>query len=82
MNALVAMQDKTAQLENSLRAETKLKLDLFSALGDARRQVEIAASKFQVMFNLEARFLRVNQITLAVFKLDLCNKFAVVYFLI
>ncbi|XP_030851191.1 macoilin-like [Strongylocentrotus purpuratus] len=45
MNALVAMQDKTAQLENSLRAETKLKLDLFSALGDARRQVEIAASQ-------------------------------------
>ncbi|XP_041462477.1 macoilin-like isoform X1 [Lytechinus variegatus] len=45
MNALVAMQDKTAQLENSLSAETRLKLDLFSALGDTRRQVEIAHSQ-------------------------------------
>ncbi|XP_071505830.1 macoilin-like isoform X1 [Diadema antillarum] len=45
MNALVAMQDKNTQLETSLSAETRLKLDLFSALGDARRQVEIAQNQ-------------------------------------
>lgn len=36
------MQDKNAHLENSLSAETRLKLDLFSALGDTKRQLEIA----------------------------------------
>ncbi|XP_033635671.1 macoilin-like [Asterias rubens] len=41
MSALMAMQDRTAKLETSLSAETRLKLDLFSALGDARRQMEI-----------------------------------------
>jgi hypothetical protein len=41
MAALAAMQDKTSHLENSLSAETRLKLDLFSALGDAKRQIEI-----------------------------------------
>ncbi|XP_046874712.1 macoilin-1 isoform X2 [Hypomesus transpacificus] len=42
MSALSAMQEKTQHLENSLSAETRIKLDLFSALGDARRQLEIA----------------------------------------
>lgn len=42
MLALSAMQDKTQHLENSLSAETRIKLDLFSALGDAKRQLEIA----------------------------------------
>ena len=46
MSALMAMQDKTAKLETSLSAETRLKLDLFSALGDARRQLEIYQGKF------------------------------------
>ncbi len=41
MSALAAMQDKNTHLENSLSAETRLKLDLFSALGDAKRQIEI-----------------------------------------
>nr|XP_014346877.1 PREDICTED: macoilin-1-like [Latimeria chalumnae] len=44
-SALSAMQDKTQQLETSLSAETRIKLDLFSALGDARRQLEIAQGK-------------------------------------
>lgn len=39
--AFSAMQEKTQHLENSLSAETRLKLDLFSALGDAKRQLEI-----------------------------------------
>ncbi|XP_065080329.1 macoilin [Ochlerotatus camptorhynchus] len=42
MSALAAMQDKNATLEKNLSAETRVKLDLFSALGDARRQLEIA----------------------------------------
>ncbi|XP_064628490.1 macoilin-like [Lineus longissimus] len=41
MSALAAMQDKNAHLETSLSAETRLKLDLFSALGEAKRQIEI-----------------------------------------
>ncbi|XP_064473424.1 macoilin-1-like isoform X2 [Ornithodoros turicata] len=42
MSALSAMQDKNTHLENSLSAETRLKLDLFSALGEAKRQLEIS----------------------------------------
>ena len=41
MTALGAIQDKNAHLETSLSAETRLKLDLFSALGDVKRQLEI-----------------------------------------
>lgn len=46
MSALAAMQDKNATLEKNLSAETRVKLDLFSALGDARRQLEINTCKF------------------------------------
>lgn len=42
VSALNAMEEKNARLENSLSAETRLKLDLFSALGEAKRQLEIA----------------------------------------
>ncbi|CAK9805708.1 Maco1a [Anthophora plagiata] len=42
--ALNVMQDKTAHLEDSLSAETRIKLDLFSALGEAKRQLEIRES--------------------------------------
>ncbi|KAK1171784.1 macoilin-1-like isoform X1 [Acipenser oxyrinchus oxyrinchus] len=45
LSALSAMQDKTHHLEYNLSAETRIKLDLFSALGDARRQLEIAQGK-------------------------------------
>lgn len=41
MSAFSAMQEKNAHLENSLSAETRIKLDLFSALGEAKRQLEI-----------------------------------------
>ncbi|KAI9576751.1 hypothetical protein GQX74_010733 [Glossina fuscipes] len=44
MNALAAMQDKNSTLEKNLSAETRVKLDLFSALGDAKRQLEISES--------------------------------------
>jgi len=43
--ALNALQDKTVHLENSLSAETRIKLDLFSALGEVKRQLEIRESK-------------------------------------
>ncbi|EDO41095.1 predicted protein [Nematostella vectensis] len=45
MTALTAMQGKNTHLENSLSSETRLKLDLFSALGDTRRQLEITQNK-------------------------------------
>ncbi|PIK50967.1 hypothetical protein BSL78_12135 [Apostichopus japonicus] len=42
MSNLMVLQEKTTKLETSLSAETRLKMDLFSALGDARRQLEIS----------------------------------------
>ena len=44
MAAISQLQDKNAHLEHSLGAETRLKLELFSALGEAKRQVEISQS--------------------------------------
>lgn len=41
MSLLSALQDQNAHLESNLSAETRLKLDLFSALGETRRQVAI-----------------------------------------
>lgn len=40
MVALNLMEDKNISLQESLSAETRFKLDLFSALGEARRQLE------------------------------------------
>lgn len=50
MNALAAMQDKNSTLEKNLSAETRVKLDLFSALGDAKRQLEISESNNKTFF--------------------------------
>jgi len=44
MSALSAMQDKNMQLEKNLSSETRLKMDLFAALGDAKRELEINKS--------------------------------------
>ncbi|XP_037080766.1 macoilin-1-like [Pollicipes pollicipes] len=41
MSALSAMQEKNQYLEKNLSSETRLKMDLFAALGDAKREVEI-----------------------------------------
>ncbi|XP_048513928.1 macoilin-2 isoform X4 [Athalia rosae] len=46
LGALSALQDKNAHLENSLSAETRIKLDLFSALGEAKRQLEIRENRY------------------------------------
>lgn len=45
LNAFSALQDKTNHLENSLSAETRIKLDLFSALGEVNRKLEIKESE-------------------------------------
>jgi hypothetical protein len=47
-SALSAMQDKNLHLENSLSAETRIKLDLFSALGEVKRQLEIRDSECRI----------------------------------
>ena len=39
--ALSAMKDKYSALEKNLLAETRVKLDFFSALGEAKLQIEI-----------------------------------------
>jgi len=46
MNALASLQDKNATLEKNLSAETRVKLDLFSALGVAKRKLEISESMY------------------------------------
>lgn len=51
MNALAAMQDKNTTLEKNLSAETRVKLDLFSALGAAKRQLEISDSMLHRFVN-------------------------------
>nr|XP_057913676.1 macoilin-1 isoform X2 [Doryrhamphus excisus] len=45
LSTLSVLQEKAQHLEYNLSAETRIKLDLFSALGDARRQLEIAQDK-------------------------------------
>ena len=45
INALNQAQDNQQQLEHSLSSETKIKMDLFSALGEAKRQLQIRESK-------------------------------------
>jgi hypothetical protein len=41
---LSQLQERNVQLQDSLSAETRIKLDLFSALGEVKRQLEIANS--------------------------------------
>lgn len=63
MTALTAIQGKNTHLENSLSSETRLKLDLFSALGETRRQLEISQgqliSKDQEIESLKAKIAEV-----------------------
>jgi len=49
--ALNAMQGKNIHLETSLSSETRLKLDLFSALGETRRQYEIVQNQLKSKCN-------------------------------
>lgn len=43
---LDVLKEKNRQIENSLSSETKLKMDLFSALGEAKREISIKTCKF------------------------------------
>lgn len=52
MTALQALQDKNSTLEKNLSAETRVKLDLFSALGEVKRQLEIKDSKLIFKFKI------------------------------
>lgn len=45
MSALASLQDKNSTLEKNLSAETRVKLDLFSALGEVKRELEVERSK-------------------------------------
>ena len=54
MIAFKLMEDKNASLQESLSAETRFKLDLFSALGETRRQLEA------VNFQLESKERELN----------------------
>lgn len=67
VSALNAMEEKNARLENSLSAETRLKLDLFSALGEAKRQLEIAQSKFYVCYHYSQLLLHYSLISVYFF---------------
>ena len=40
------MKEKCRQIENSLSSETKVKMDLFSALGEAKREIAIKTCKY------------------------------------
>lgn len=56
MTALTAMQDKNSTLEKNLSAETRVKLDLFSALGEVKRQLEIRDSRTQKIIILRVMY--------------------------
>ncbi|XP_055625848.1 macoilin [Toxorhynchites rutilus septentrionalis] len=76
MSALAAMQDKNATLEKNLSAETRVKLDLFSALGDARRQLEITTgslrSKEKEILDLKAKIVQLLAVMPAMPNESLC----------
>merc|ERR1719511_433921 len=44
---LDVLKEKNRQIENSLSSETKLKMDLFSALGEAKRDISIKSYELQ-----------------------------------
>lgn len=61
LSTLSAMQDKAQHLECNLSAETRIKLDLFSVLGDTRRQLEIAqGSSVSLFCSVPSRFSQVQ----------------------
>ena len=63
ISTLAQIKGKNTHLENSLSSETRLKLDLFSALGETRRHLEIAQSqlinKEQEIISLKAKIAEV-----------------------
>jgi hypothetical protein len=45
VSALNILEEKNSSLQDSLSAEKRFKMDLLSALGETRRQLEAALSK-------------------------------------
>lgn len=76
MSALKAMQDQNTTLEKNLSAETRVKLDLFSALGDARRQLEIVTcsvrAKEKEIMDLKAKIVQLVAVMPGVAGESLC----------
>ncbi|EDS26059.1 conserved hypothetical protein [Culex quinquefasciatus] len=76
MSALAAMQDKNATLEKNLSAETRVKLDLFSALGETRRQLEIATCSLRTrdkeILDLKAKMVQILAVMPAMPNDSLC----------
>lgn len=68
MSALGAMQEKNTTLEKNLSAETRVKLDLFSALGEAKRQLEIRESKTEYLNLSYLSFLNILFFCLAMMR--------------
>jgi chromosome segregation ATPase len=50
VSTLKMVEQKNSNLQESLSSETRFKLDLFSALGDARRQLDAVTSEFEKQF--------------------------------
>ena len=50
MTALKATQEKKDLLEQSLSAETKAKMDLFSALGEAKREISMKDGGYRITY--------------------------------
>lgn len=49
VNALKGVQEKNRQLELKLSEETKVKMDLFSALGETKREISIKERKLSLI---------------------------------
>ena len=52
VTALKATQEKKDLLEQSLSAETKVKMDLFSALGEAKRDISMKDGKCRITYQI------------------------------
>ena len=74
MAAVKLMENKNASLQESLSAETRFKMDLFSALGETRRQLDSVLSEFigtTIQSNVIQRHLIID---LLLFEVQLENK--------
>uniref|UniRef100_A0A668UKU8 Uncharacterized protein n=1 Tax=Oreochromis aureus TaxID=47969 RepID=A0A668UKU8_OREAU len=63
LSTLSAMQEKAQHLEYNLSAETRIKLDLFSALGDARRQLEIVMKQDREISEMKKKIAEVMAVS-------------------
>jgi hypothetical protein len=76
MVKLNIVQDKNASLQESLSAETRFKMDLFSALGEARRQLEYSNCKIFLSLILQ---ITLNSLRVLVEVKALCDNFNICF---